>query len=77
MGKYTVLSQIKVGGKLREVDEVIDLDDAIAAELRPGIVKALSVPAAAGKAPAPVLPPAPPAKSAPTIATKPAVGKKK
>ncbi|MDD5176757.1 MAG: hypothetical protein PHQ05_10085 [Sterolibacterium sp.] len=42
MGKYIVLSPIKSRGQLREVGAVVDLDDDIAAALRPGLVRAVA-----------------------------------
>lgn len=48
MGKYIVLSPIKSGGKLREIGETVELEEAHAAALRPGIVEAVKTKAAAG-----------------------------
>lgn len=59
MGQYKVLSPLKSGGKLRAIDDVVELDDAVAAKLRPGIVEAVAAKKESAKAPpAPVLAPA-------------------
>lgn len=84
MGQYKVLSPAKSGGKLREIGEKIDLDEATAAGLRPGLVEAVAekkgatVPPAPTSA-APVVPPvvvptavAPVAAAAAKAAAKPA-----
>lgn len=42
MSKYKVLSPLKSGGKVREIGDEIELDDAVAENLRPGIVEAIT-----------------------------------